>query len=65
LKQPVSFRYPQGNPPHGEQGEIILHAESSKWLSDNLGDLRKLPEGRYMDKECKRTFPAGPKPYFH
>ncbi len=48
-----------------ERGEIIQHAESSKWLFDNLSDLRKLPVGRYMDRECKRTFPVGPKPYFH
>ena len=42
------------------RGKIIHHQASSKWLFENLDNLRRLPVGRYMDKTCTRVFPTRP-----
>ncbi len=58
----------RGNKPYGylvvvmdRRGEIIEHSATGKWLFENLGNLRKLPVGAYMDESCVRVFPTGPK----
>jgi len=45
-----------------ERGEIIQHQASNPWLWEHLENLRKLPVGAYMDKNCVRTFPTPPPP---
>ncbi|RLA36421.1 MAG: hypothetical protein DRQ64_10100 [Gammaproteobacteria bacterium] len=44
-----------------ERGETIAVESSSKWLVENLENLKKLSVGNYMDKTCTRTFPSRPK----
>jgi len=41
-----------------ECGEVVAVESSSKWLLENLENLKKLSVGNYMDKTCTRTFPA-------
>ena len=48
-----------------ERGEIIQHAESSKWLFENLDNLRKLSVGSYMNKNCEHASPVGPSSYYY
>lgn len=43
------------------RGELIATKASSKWLLENVANLKKLPVGSYMDKTCTRTFPSRPK----
>ena len=43
------------------RGELISTKASSKWLLENVENLKKLPVGSYMDKTCTRTFPTRPK----
>ncbi|MCK5850469.1 MAG: hypothetical protein KAH23_06095, partial [Kiritimatiellae bacterium] len=43
------------------RGETIAEKSSSKWLLENLENLKKLSIGNYMDKTCTRTFPTQPK----
>ncbi|MCK4563827.1 MAG: hypothetical protein KAU94_04040 [Verrucomicrobia bacterium] len=43
------------------RGELISTKASSKWLLENVENLKKLPVGSYMDKTCTRTFPSRPK----
>ncbi len=45
-------------------GRIIAHEASSKWLFDNLENLRKLPIRVHFDKSCTRVFPPRPKGYY-
>ena len=47
-----------------ERGEIVAHSTSAKWLYAHLENLEKLPVGAYMDKECNRVHPTGPKPNY-
>ncbi len=44
-----------------QRGKIIEHSASGKWLFENLGNLKTLPVGAYMDKTCVRVFPTRPK----
>ncbi|MBN2163615.1 MAG: hypothetical protein JXR25_14850 [Pontiellaceae bacterium] len=44
-----------------ERGEIIAHRESASWLFENLNKLEKLPAGAYMNTDCRRVHPTGPK----
>ncbi|MEN8255355.1 MAG: hypothetical protein ABFR33_07790 [Verrucomicrobiota bacterium] len=44
-----------------ERGKIIGSRTSDDWLFENLGNLKKLPVGRYMDKTCTRAHPTSPK----
>ncbi|VGO14446.1 hypothetical protein PDESU_03008 [Pontiella desulfatans] len=44
-----------------KRGIIIAHSETSKWLFENLENLKKLPVGAYFDKTCTRTHPTRPK----
>jgi len=43
-----------------ERGKIIQHQESNPWLYENLENLKLLPVGAFMDKNCIRTFPTPP-----
>lgn len=43
------------------RGEIIEHTGTGKWLFENIENLKQLPVGAFMDKECNRVFPTGPK----
>jgi len=58
----------RGKKPYGylvvvtdSRGKIIQHRESNAWLYENLENLKRLPVGAYMDKNCTRVFPEGPK----
>jgi len=42
------------------RGKIIQHQESNPWLYENMENLRNLPIGAYMDKNCIRAFPTPP-----
>ena len=44
------------------RGRTVATQTSFDWLLENLGDLKKVPVGGYMDKSCTRTFPTRPKP---
>ncbi len=44
-----------------ERGEIVAHRESANWLFDNLDKLENLPVSAYMNTDCKRVHPTGPK----
>ncbi len=43
-----------------QRGKSIQHQASSAWLHENLANLKNLPIGAYMDKNCIRTFPTPP-----
>ena len=43
------------------RGETIAVKSPSKWLVENLENLKRLSVGNYMDKTCTRTFPSRPK----
>jgi len=43
------------------RGEMIAVKSSSKWLIENLENLKNISVGNYMDKTCIRTFPSRPK----
>ncbi len=43
------------------RGVIIDHRTSKDWLFENLGNLRRISAGNYMDKTCTRVFPTRPK----
>lgn len=45
-----------------ERGEIIDYSSSANWLFPNLGKLRKLKIGNFMDQSCTRVYPTGPGP---
>ncbi len=45
-----------------ERGEIIQHSSSANWLFPNLGKLRRLQIGHFMDRTCTRVYPTGPGP---
>ena len=34
-------------------GRVIDFQTSNKWLYENLDDLKKIPIGRFFDKNCK------------
>ena len=42
-------------------GRVIDFQTSNKWLYENLDDLKKIPIGRFFDKNCKRVIPTSPK----
>jgi hypothetical protein len=44
-----------------ERGKVIQHATPSKWLFENLANLKRMPVGRFMDKTCTRVHPERPK----
>jgi len=44
-----------------ERGELIAVESSTKWLYENLENLKELSVGNYMDKTCRRTYPSPPK----
>ena len=46
------------------RGKIIAHEASSRWLFENLENLKKLPVGKHFDKSCTRVFPPRPKGYY-
>jgi hypothetical protein len=46
------------------RGRIIAHEATSKWLFENLENLRSLPIGKHFDKTCARVFPPRPKGYY-
>jgi hypothetical protein len=46
-------------------GNTIAHKESHAWLHENLGNLKSLPVGAYMNKACIRVFPTGPRRSFY
>ena len=43
-----------------ERGEVIDYSTSAKWLYEHLDNLRKLPLGAFMNRECIRVIPSGP-----
>ncbi|MEN8253847.1 MAG: hypothetical protein ABFR33_00100 [Verrucomicrobiota bacterium] len=43
------------------RGVVIDHRTANEWLFENLGNLRRLSVGNYMDKACTRVFPTRPK----
>jgi hypothetical protein len=45
-----------------ERGEIIQQNSSANWLFPNLGKLRKLSAGNFLDKTGERVYPTGPGP---
>ncbi|MDF7824739.1 hypothetical protein P4B35_12005 [Pontiellaceae bacterium B12227] len=45
-----------------ERGEIIQHSSSANWIFPNLGSLRQLKVGNFLDKTCSRVYPTGPGP---
>lgn len=45
-----------------ERGEVILQQASANWLFPNLGNLRKLQVGNFLDDTCARVYPTGPGP---
>jgi len=60
----------RGQKPYGyvitvtdSRGKIIQHEESNPWLFENLENLKRLPVGAYMDKNCLRTFPPSRFPW--
>lgn len=44
------------------RGKTIATQVTHGWLLENIGNLKKMPIGGYMDKTCTRTFPTRPKP---
>ncbi len=44
-----------------DRGKIVAHSTSAKWLIDNFENLKKMQVGRFMDKNCIRIIPSGPK----
>ena len=44
------------------RGEIIHYSASANWLFPNLGKLRRLTVGNFLDKTCSRVYPTGPGP---
>jgi hypothetical protein len=42
------------------RGKIVAHSESSPKFFEHLGNLRKVPVGRYFDDTCKRVPPSRP-----
>ncbi|MDF7823582.1 SHD1 domain-containing protein [Pontiellaceae bacterium B12227] len=44
-----------------ERGKIVAHSASAKWLFEHLDNLDRLAVGNFLDKECKRVYPTGPK----
>ncbi len=44
------------------RGKMIASQTTHGWLLENIGNLKKMPVGGYMDKACMRTFPTRPKP---
>ncbi len=52
-----------------ERGKIIAHRTSSKFLFENIENLKKLSLRNYFDRDCKRVLPspiteAGRTPFF-
>ncbi len=45
-----------------ELGQLVTHEESSKWLIDNVENLKKLKVGNYLDQKCLRRYPIRPAP---
>lgn len=45
-----------------ELGHLVTHEESSKWLIDNVDNLKQLKAGNYLDQKCLRRYPARPDP---
>jgi hypothetical protein len=45
-----------------ERGEIIQHSSSANWLFPNLGKLRELNVGNFLDRTGARVYPTGPGP---
>lgn len=43
------------------RGKVVMLKTPANWLRENLGNLRKLSVGNYMDKTRTRTFPTRPK----
>jgi hypothetical protein len=47
-----------------ERGEMIAHKESASWLFEYLSKLDELPVGAFLDNNCTRVHPTGPKPNY-
>jgi hypothetical protein len=47
-----------------ELGEIVAYSSSAKWLYEYREKLKQLPVGSYMDDQCNRVYPTGPKPNY-
>ncbi|MDF7797910.1 hypothetical protein P4C99_00445 [Pontiellaceae bacterium B1224] len=45
-----------------ERGEVIQQQASAAWIFPNLGNLRKLQVGNFLDDTCTRVYPTGPGP---
>ena len=45
---------------YDERGEIIEYKTSSERLYENLEKLKKIPVGKWMDKNCERVGPPRP-----
>ncbi|MDF7808171.1 hypothetical protein P4E94_12030 [Pontiellaceae bacterium B12219] len=72
--EPVELMSYDTSEPHGqkysdyllvltdERGEIIQHSSSANWLFPNLGKLRNLKVGNFLDKTGARVYPTGPGP---
>ncbi|WP_372795870.1 SHD1 domain-containing protein [Pontiella sp.] len=43
------------------RGEIIASSSTANWLMDNLDELRKRNVGNYINKDCERVYPTGPR----
>ncbi len=44
-----------------KRGKVIAMKSPSKWLLENLENLKKLPVGSFMDSTCTRVYPGRPK----
>ena len=44
-----------------KRGKVIAMKTPSKWLLENLENLKNLPVGSFMDKTCTRVYPGRPK----
>jgi hypothetical protein len=45
-----------------KRGRIIHHKATKKWLWEHYEKLENLPIGAFMDDQCNRVYPSGPKP---
>jgi hypothetical protein len=45
-----------------KRGKVIQYSASSPWLWENIENLKQIPVGRFMDKNCIRIHPTSPKP---
>ncbi|MCK4563487.1 MAG: hypothetical protein KAU94_02295 [Verrucomicrobia bacterium] len=44
-----------------KRGKVIATKTPSKWLLENLENLKNLPVGSFMDTTCTRVYPGRPK----